>query len=195
MSHEASGQAADRHGQDDPALSFTSVAAAGKTAAASSSSTGTTTAFTGASEQLHQDNFHQLVERAMILVRGEQSEARIALKPDQLGHVQMRVITEHHLVSIKIMTESPAARDLIDAHAHQLKSELQQQGLTVERIEVSVSDGQGDAYRGERQRESFLRHMVSEGESKQEEDIDMPRPGTPRQSSGRNPTRGIDYFA
>jgi flagellar hook-length control protein FliK len=195
IANEAIGQAADQHGQDDPALSFTNVAATGKTATATSSSTGTTTAFTGASEQLHQDNFHQLVERAMFMVRGEQSEARIALKPDQLGHVQMRVITEHHSVSIKIMTESPAARDLIDAHAHQLKSELQQQGLTVERIEVSVSDGQGDAYRGERQRESFLRQMASEGESKQEEDSDMPRPDRPQPSSGRNRTRGIDYFA
>jgi flagellar hook-length control protein FliK len=193
-SNEASGHALDRQGAHEPSLSFATTATTGR-AEATSSGSGAATTMAATTERFHQDNFNQLVERAVFTLRGEQSEARIALKPDQLGHVQMRVVTEHHLVSIKIMAESPVARDLIHAHAHHLKSELQQQGLTVEHIEVSVSDGQGDAYRGERQRETFLRQLASQGLSEQKDETPRLSHGTPRHLSGRSRSSGIDYFA
>lgn len=186
--------AAPRQGSTDTALSFSTTVAAGR-AEMSSPGTGPAATMTAA-DRFHQDNFHQLVERAVFAMRGEQSEARIALKPDQLGHVQMRIVTENHLVSIKILTESPVARDLIDASAHQLKSELQQQGLTVESIEVSVSDDQRDAYRGARQRESFLRHLASQGQRRaQAEDSHLLQHGLAQQRPGRGRAAGIDYFA
>ena len=192
--HGANSQTVERQAPIDSTLSYTTTTAATRVESVPPGA-GTATTMAAATDRFHQDNFNQLVERAIFTVRGEQSEARIALKPDQLGHVQMRVVTEHHLVSIKIMTESPAARDLIDTHAHQLKTELQQQGLTVEHIEVSVSNGQGDAYRGERQRESFLRQMASQGQSTSEEDL-SPLPSDIRPSStGQDRSRGIDYFA
>ena len=135
------------------------------------------------------------MERALFSVRGGQSEARIALKPEHLGHVRMQIITENHAVTIKIVAESPVARDLIDANAHQLRSELQQQGLNVQTIEVAVSDDQQDAYRGARQREAFLRHMADQGTTGDPEET----PGTALESStrpaGRNSAAGIDYFA
>ena len=191
--NDPNGQTVDRQVPSDPMLAVTTAATASRTETVSPGAGAATSM--AATEQFHQNNFNQLVERAIFAVRGEQSEARIALKPDHLGHVQMQVVTEHHLVSIKIMTESPAVRDLIDAHAHQLKTELQHQGLTVEHIEVSVSNGQGDAYRGERQREFFLRQMVSQGQATPEEDL-RPLPSGIRQpSTGRDRSRGIDYFA
>ena len=193
MANDANGQTVDRQVPHDPMISITTAATASRTETVSPGAGAATTM--AATEQFHQDNFNQLVERAIFAVRGEQSEARIALKPDHLGHVQMQVVTEHHLVSIKIMTESPAARDLIDTHAHQLKAELQHQGLTVEHIEVSVSNGQGDAYRGERQREFFFRQMASKGQATPEEDL-RPLPSDMHQAStGRDRSRGIDYFA
>ena len=194
MLNDANGQTVDRQVPNDPAISFTTTATTNRVESVSPGA-GPATTMATATDRFHQDNFNQLVERAVFAVRGEQSEARIALKPDQLGHVQMRVVTEHHLVSIKIMTESTAARDLIDAHAHQLKTELQQQGLTVEHIEVSVSNGQGDAYRGERQLESFLRQLVSQGQSDQEEDLHLFNPAEGQQLGGQSRARGIDYFA
>jgi flagellar hook-length control protein FliK len=49
-------------------------------------------------------------------------------------------MTENHQVSVRILTELPAVRDMIEAGIQQLKSELQSQGLHVDRLEVSVSD-------------------------------------------------------
>jgi hypothetical protein len=147
-------------------------------------------------ETFRQENFHQLVEKALFTVRNGQSEARIALKPDQLGHVQMKIVTENNHVSIRIVTESTVARDLIDGSAHQLKAELQQQGLSVESIEVSVSDEQRDAYRGARQREEMLRQFASRRQDAPEEEEGQPRKQK-RQTrrDGRTAASGIDYFA
>jgi flagellar hook-length control protein FliK len=84
--------------------------------------------------------FEQIVQRAVAQVRNDQGEIKIHLKPDFLGNVRMQIMTENHQVSVRILTELPAVRDMIDAGIQQLKSELQSQGLHVDRLEVSVSD-------------------------------------------------------
>jgi flagellar hook-length control protein FliK len=107
----------------------------------------------------------------------------------------MRIVTENNLVTIRIVTDSPVARDLIDANAHQLKTELQQQGLNVESIQVSVSDDQHDADRGARQREAFLRRMAATGQRPAAEDRDRGNYRTAQPKPGRSGAAGIDYFA
>jgi flagellar hook-length control protein FliK len=52
----------------------------------------------------------------------------------------MQILTENQQVSVRITTEFPAVRDMIEAGLQQLKSDLQNQGLHVDRLEVSVSD-------------------------------------------------------
>ena len=84
--------------------------------------------------------FDQIVQRAVVQVRNDQSEVKIDLKPDFLGNVRMQILTENQQVSVRITTEFPAVRDMIEAGLQQLKSELQNQGLHVDRLEVSVSD-------------------------------------------------------
>lgn len=180
-----------RQGAFDPTLSFSTLPVGEKVVAAS----GHITAVPTAAEIFPKENFHQLVERALFTVRGELSEARIALKPDHLGHVQMKIVTENNLVSIKIITESLMARDLIDSNANQLKADLQQQGLNVENIEVAVSDERHDAYRQARQRKSFAGHMTSQGHAPSEEDGDISDNEPAQVKNDRNSVSGIDYFA
>lgn len=192
MINDETGPLTGRQGAFDPTLSFSPAASGSKLAMATGN---TPAAASPSADVFHQENFNQLVERALITVRGEQSEARIALKPDRLGHVQMKIVTENNLVTIRIMTESPVARDLIDANAHQLKTELQQQGLNVESIQVSVSDDQHDPNRGARQREAFMRQMAAAGRRPAAEERDRGNHGASQPKSGRSGATGIDYFA
>jgi flagellar hook-length control protein FliK len=191
MTNDETSPMTGRQGGFDPMPSFSTLPSDGKGVLAS----GHTNAAPVAMENFQQENFHQLVERALFTVRGEQSEARIALKPDHLGHVQMKIVTENNIVTVKIITETPVARDLIDANANQLKAELQHQGLTVEDIEVSVSDERHDAYRQARQRESFMRHMASRENGSSDEDSEIPGNGPAKREFDRNRVAGIDYFA
>ena len=84
--------------------------------------------------------FDQIVKRAVVQIRNDQGEVRIDLKPEFLGNVRMQILTENQQVSVRILTELPAVRDMLEAGLQQLKSELQNQGLHVDRLEVSVSD-------------------------------------------------------
>jgi hypothetical protein len=86
------------------------------------------------------DLFDQIVQRAAVQVKNEQGEMRIDLKPEVLGHVRLQIVTDNQLVTVRILTELPIVRDLIENNIQQLKSDLQQQGLQVERIEVAVAD-------------------------------------------------------
>ena len=184
----------NRAGGLESSLSMPTESTMGKTASVTGGSA--TTHNQAATETFRQENFHQLVEKALFTVRDGQSEARIALKPDHLGQVQMKIVTENNHVTIKIVTDSAVARDLIDGSAHQLKSELQQQGLNIEAIEVSVSDEQRDANRGARQREEMLRHLASRRQGSPEEEEGQPQKHAQhRRQAGYTKASGIDYFA
>jgi flagellar hook-length control protein FliK len=86
------------------------------------------------------DVFDQIVQRAAVHVKNDQGEMRIDLKPEFLGHVRLQIVTENQQVTLRILTELPMVRDMIESNIQQLKSDLQQQGLRVERVEVAVAD-------------------------------------------------------
>jgi hypothetical protein len=86
------------------------------------------------------DVFDQIVQRAAVHVKNDQGEIRIDLKPEFLGHVRLQIVTDNQQVTVRILTELPMVRDMIESNIQQLKSDLQQQGLQVERVEVAVAD-------------------------------------------------------
>jgi flagellar hook-length control protein FliK len=84
--------------------------------------------------------FDQIVQRAAVQLKNDHGEISIDLKPDFLGRVRMQISTEHQQVTVRILTELASVRDMIETGLPQLKSELQSQGLQVERLEVAVAD-------------------------------------------------------
>jgi flagellar hook-length control protein FliK len=93
----------------------------------------------GAQRELRTQTMDQIVRRALFQIKDGQQEARIDLKPDFLGHVRMQIITENQQVTVKILTEFGFVKDMIENNIQQLKADLQQQGLEVEKLDVSVS--------------------------------------------------------
>jgi flagellar hook-length control protein FliK len=91
-------------------------------------------------KELRAEIQNQIVDKAVFRLRNGQSEVRIDLKPDSLGHVKLRIVTENHQVTLRIMAESHAAKNLIDSGIGQLKADLQAQGLRVDELEVSVAN-------------------------------------------------------
>ena len=85
------------------------------------------------------DVLNQIVDRAVFKLNNEQSEVRIDLKPDFLGHVRLQIVTDSHQVNLRILAESSIVKELIDGNLGQLKNDLQAQGLKVDEIEVAVA--------------------------------------------------------
>lgn len=102
--------------------------------------------------------FDPIVQRATLLARGGREEIRIDLKPDFLGPVRMQIATAHQAVSVRILAEMPLARDWIEAGLQQLKLDLEQQGLRVERLEVAIAP---DDRQGSERREGFRERAAS----------------------------------
>lgn len=110
-------------------------------------------------DNLRTHTLDQIVKRAVIYMKSGQHEARIDLKPDFLGHVRMQVTTENHQVTVKILTEFPVVKDMIENNIQQLKSDLQQQGLNVDKLEVSVSND-SDKYQNSRREAAMAKDRL-----------------------------------
>lgn len=146
-------------------------------------------------ESFRENNVSQIVERIAVSVRGNQSEARIALKPEHLGHIRLQIATENNTVSIRIMTEFPMARDLLEGHLHQLKMELQQQGLDVEEFNVTLSEEQQHFRREERRPQGNTQARDSSGNSADSDRRAKEETEASRRNLQSPQSAGVDYFA
>ena len=147
------------------------------------------------SEAFRQNNLASIVERAAISIRGEQSEARLALKPDHLGALKLQIATEHNSVSIRIIAETAAARDMLESHVHHLKAEMSAKGIAVERFDVFLADDTRDFNRDARQ-QLYRSPRRTRWQSTDRVAADAPEHGRARGfARGTRPRAGIDFFA
>jgi hypothetical protein len=150
---------------------------------------------TPAGESFRSQNLDPIVERIAVSVRGNQSEARIALKPDHLGSIRLQIATDNGIVNIKIMAEIPMARDLLEAHLPQLKADLQQQGLELDEFDVTLDNEEQHFRREDRRRQGTFRPPSGSGRHHAHSD----RPGHDRpeddMTDRRSSTSGVDFFA
>jgi len=70
---------------------------------------------------------------------GRYSTARVLLDPPDLGRVHVQVSVTGDRVEIGVQTESEEARQLVSQRAVQLKSALEQQGMIVDRFDVTTN--------------------------------------------------------
>ncbi len=97
-----------------------------------------------------ENTLRQIVNKAAFNLENGRSEFKIDLKPESLGHLKMQILTENHHVTVRILTQSPLVKDMIENNLAQLKASFQNQGLEIEKFDVSVAqdwnkNGTGDA--------------------------------------------------
>ena len=101
------------------------------------------------------DTLKQIVNKAALNVGNGRSEFKIDLKPESLGHLKMQILTENNQVTVRILAENPLVKDMIESNLAQLKANFQNQGLEIEKFDVSVArdsdqNGTGDGRYGSR---------------------------------------------
>ncbi len=96
---------------------------------------------------------NQVIEKAKVLTNGEKSEMIIDLKPDSLGKLSLKVITERGIVTAQFIAESQQVKQVLESNMQLLKDSLEKQGLAVQNFSVSVgqqnserSFGRNDGY-------------------------------------------------
>jgi hypothetical protein len=104
----------------------------------------------------------QIVEKAVVNFRNGQTEIKIHLKPEFLGHLRMQISTENQQVMLKMLTDVPIAKEIIESNIHHLKAALQSHGLEMEEIDVCVSNDSNHSGDGLWQHEFQTAEMASE---------------------------------
>jgi flagellar hook-length control protein FliK len=137
----------------------------------------------------------QMIRKAAFHLKNGQHEVIIDLKSDFLGHIRMQVISENQKVTVRILVENGFVKDLIDSNLHQLKADLQQQGLEVDNLEVRVACDPEDSGNS---KEKFARWRAGQGnvhhqENESQKDDQQKVNGQPPRTA--NNAVIVDYFA
>jgi len=131
----------------------------------------------------------QILRKTAIHLRKGQYEAIIDLKSDVLGHIRMQVIVEQQQVAIRILAEHAFVKDMIENNLHQLKADLQQHGLEVDNLEVTVSCDPEDLGIS---KEKFAQWRAGPGNGDHQKNDDWK---DKQQIDNRHPARKTDNFA
>ncbi len=91
------------------------------------------------------DLIRQLTENIQFHAnKGGKEELIVNLKPEFLGRLKIRLISENGHIKIDLITENHIARDTINSHLPALQQVLIEQGLPVQEISLFISwQGQG----------------------------------------------------
>ncbi len=136
----------------------------------------------------------QIVKKAVIRLRDGHSEARIELKPELLGHLRLQISTENQQVTLRILTENPLVKEIIESSAAQLRADLQGQGLQMEELEVGVS-GDHARFGGHPDESNQPQRGTSKSTGDAAEAANDAAEGASSPTPAAGTRRGIDTFA
>lgn len=114
---------------------------------------------------------NQVVENAKVILGQDKSEMVIQLKPDHLGKLELKVVTEQGIVAAKFIAENQKVKEIIETNMQLLKDSLEKQGISIDSVSVQVGqDRKGDyqqqnSYAG---KSSGSADRVKHGEGRQE---------------------------
>jgi flagellar hook-length control protein FliK len=100
-----------------------------------------TAAYTSAAPRAEETVLPQIVQSIRLQAVQGVSEARVQLKPEHLGNLNITLKVEHNQVTATIQADVAAVRQWIESHEASLRQSLSEQGLELARLEVHP-DGQ-----------------------------------------------------
>jgi len=81
----------------------------------------------------------QIIDKALLTLRKGQNEIKISLKPESLGRIHLKIVTDNHHVLVKIIADNPHVKELIENNLHHLKSDLGNHGLAIDKFDVFMA--------------------------------------------------------
>lgn len=115
------------------------------------------------SQSFQTELLNRIVEKTSATIQSGQSEIRIDIKPESLGHLRLQVSSDNQQMTVKILAENSHVKQMIESHAPVIKNELLQQGIHVHAVKVDLlmsggsdfaySQNEGAAYKQQRRQE------------------------------------------
>lgn len=80
----------------------------------------------------------QVINNAKLILSGDKSEMIMNLKPNSLGKISLKVVTENGIVTARFVAENQQVKQVLESNMELLKDSLEKQGLNVQGFSVSV---------------------------------------------------------
>lgn len=106
----------------------------------------------GDSQTMTADIVSQVIEQIKLKVNEDVTSMELQLTPEALGKINLQVSAKDGVITAQITTETVIAKEAIESQLALLKENLNEQGVKVEAVEVTVAPHQFEA-RDEEQRE------------------------------------------
>jgi flagellar hook-length control protein FliK len=91
-----------------------------------------------ATEQDEQANLRELMRQAQVVLRKGGGEMQMELRPEGMGQVKLKVSVDDGQVNVSMLTESDAAKRLLEKGLNELKANLAAHQLKVDTLRVEV---------------------------------------------------------
>jgi flagellar hook-length control protein FliK len=82
---------------------------------------------------------NQIIERIKVSIQPDQTSMEIQLNPENLGKVNLSVQSKNGVMTAQFVVQNEMSKEAIESQLHTLRETLNQQGIKVEAIEVTVS--------------------------------------------------------
>ncbi len=136
---------------------------------------------------------NQIMEQIKITIRPEQTNMELQLNPEHLGRVHLTITEKEGMMTAQFTTQTEIAKEAIESQMTALKESLQNQGIKVEAIEVTVSEFGFERDRSSEQNENGEPEKRRKSETFQVEDVEE---GIPQMAEYLNVTdSSVDYSA
>lgn len=112
------------------------------------------------------------VVRSMLTTKANGvSEAKIALYPEHLGHVDVKITLSNGQLTAQLTAHTMAGKEMLEAQLAQLRANLQNQGIHVERLDVAHADSNLSHAFGEQQQQAFQQFSRNVGRAAADSDF------------------------
>lgn len=93
----------------------------------------------------------QITDKAAVTLTQEKSEIVMELKPETLGRLSLKVVTENGIVMAKFEAENSQVQRLLESNMQMLRDSLERQGIIVQDLSVSVRQDEAQTRENELQ--------------------------------------------
>ena len=136
---------------------------------------------------------NQVMEQIKLVIRPEQTNLELQLNPEHLGRVHLTITEKEGMMTAQFTTQTEVAKEAIESQMSMLRESLQNQGIKVEAMEVTVSNFSFDQERENRQREN------SEGSKRRRQSTFSPESSSEADENGLpifgSANSNVDYSA
>lgn len=92
-----------------------------------------------------EESIKHILQRLEIMVSDNLAQAKMVLKPEHLGHLNIRLDVQDGVLTAKFVVESLQAKTMLESNITAFRQQMEQSGVRVEKVEVTLNQPGNDS--------------------------------------------------